>query len=219
MTAIPRLQALPPARSKRCLMRGKTGPSLNEAVIVLCYRSQRCSSFVGSCWPESVPKHASSASLRIQIHNRIPMDNTLHTVVGCLALLLAWQAGAAAGKEQPIDVIKTATQNIVTELNAKPAIRTNVTELRRLVEQNIIPRVDLAGLSRLTLGKYWREATPQQRQTFEGELHTLLTRTYSASMSRYRNQSVEYVSPDIAPNKRMARVRTRILAFSRSSQA
>jgi phospholipid transport system substrate-binding protein len=124
--------------------------------------------------------------------------------------LLVWSVFALATSDAPIDVVRAATEKMLAELNARPAVRADPAALTLLVDRNIMPHVDLAGLSRLTLGKYWREATPEQRKSFEYELHTLLIRTYSASVSRYGNQGIEYVSANQSPHTSRAPVRTRI---------
>ena len=47
-----------------------------------------------------------------------------------------------------------------------------------LVNQIVLPLFDFERMSSWVLGKYWRAATPAQRQKFTEEFRTLLVRTY-----------------------------------------
>jgi len=66
-------------------------------------------------------------------------------------------------------------------------------------------------LSRLTLGKNWRHATPQQRALFVQEYGRLLVKVYSTALAGYTNQEVEYLSAKVTADQRRATVRTRIV--------
>lgn len=137
---------------------------------------------------------------------------TLSTVI---LILLVWPAFALAGYQEPIDVIRDATGKVLTELSSAPDIRTNPIKLNLVIEQHILPHVDFPALSRLTLGKHWRKATPEQRAQFSREFRTLLVRTYSTSLTEYTDQRVEYTGSNTSPDNKRATVRTRIVEEGR----
>jgi phospholipid transport system substrate-binding protein len=47
-------------------------------------------------------------------------------------------------------------------------------------------------MTRLVVGRSWREASPAQREALAREFHTLLVRSYSAAFTAYTGVAVEY---------------------------
>ena len=124
-----------------------------------------------------------------------------------------------ADDPQPVDVIRAATDSVLTELDAAPEIRTDPVKLNRLIQDHIAPHVDLVALSRLTLGKHWRQATPEQRDVFAREFGALLIETYSAALAEYANQEIEYLPSEVSADRRRSTVRTRIVEDGRAPLA
>jgi phospholipid transport system substrate-binding protein len=56
----------------------------------------------------------------------------------------------------------------------------------------ILPLFDFSRMTSSALGRNWRLASPAQQAALVGEFKTLLVRTYSAALSNYRGQQVEY---------------------------
>ena len=136
--------------------------------------------------------------------------NKLERLITTFLLIVPLATGQAVADEQPLDLIQDATNNLLVALQESPDLRTNIDGLRRLAEQAVLPHVDLAGLSRLTLGKYWRRATAEQRARFVDEFRRLLVRTYANSLVEYENQSVECRLLALSEDKRHSTVRTHI---------
>ena len=126
---------------------------------------------------------------------------------------------ALADDPQPVDLVRGATDSVLAELDAAPGIRNDPVKLTRVIQDHIAPHVDLAALSRLTLGKHWQRATQEQREVFAREFGTLLIRTYSAALAEYANQDVEYLSSEVSADKRRSTVRTRIVEDGRAPLA
>jgi phospholipid transport system substrate-binding protein len=119
------------------------------------------------------------------------MKKAINLITAFLIILYLQAVQATTGQE-PLDLIQSTTQRLVAALDQKPELRTSPDGLHKLVEDIVLPHVDLAGLSRLTLGKYWHEATLQQRERFVEQFRWLLVRTYSKSLVESKNQGVEY---------------------------
>lgn len=120
---------------------------------------------------------------------------------------------------QPVDVIRAATDRVLTGLDAAPEIRNDPVKLNRLIQDHIAPHVDLVALSRLTLGKHWRQATQEQRDVFAREFSALLIKTYSAALAEYANQEIEYLPSEVSADRRKSTVRTRIVEDGRAPLA
>jgi phospholipid transport system substrate-binding protein len=65
-------------------------------------------------------------------------------------------------------------------------------------------------MSSWVLGKYWRTATPAQRDRFTQEFRTLLVRTYAKSLSEYTDNKITYLPMRGSPQQSEVKVRTEV---------
>lgn len=103
--------------------------------------------------------------------------------VGLLSANLAFASPAEA-----VSQVRTgATQvlNILKESNGS-----NDAAVRRKAENYALPNFDFQRMTALAVGNPWREATPTQKQALVKEFQTLLIRTYSGTMLKYKNANV-----------------------------
>ena len=138
------------------------------------------------------------------------MNKSVSLITTVLLMLYLPIVQAAIG-EEPLDLIQGTTENLLAGLKETPGLRTSPDGLHKLVEKIVLPHVDLAALSRLTLGKYWRQATSEQRTRFAEEFRRLLIRTYSSSLMEYKAQNVEYQMLTMSGDRQKSIVRTRIV--------
>jgi len=136
-----------------------------------------------------------------------------------LLVLFLWPALSLAGDELPVNVIQGATNSVLAELNATPGIQEDPEKLNAVIQQHIAQHIDFVTLSRLTLGKNWRQATQQQRSQFTREFGRLLVRIYSTALAGYANQKIEYFASNISADQHRATVRSRILDDRRAPLA
>jgi len=61
---------------------------------------------------------------------------------------------------------------------------------RELVDEFVIPHLDMKLMSRWIVGKSWRKATASQRQRFIDEFTGMLIRTYASALLEFRGKSV-----------------------------
>src|SRR5258708_5787083 len=47
---------------------------------------------------------------------------------------------------------------------------------------------DLPGIAQFTLGRYWRDATPEQQQQYTGLLHDYLAQAYAGRLAQYAGE-------------------------------
>ena len=75
-------------------------------------------------------------------------------------------AAPGAGTEQsPSDVVQTAAQGMLNGLDKdRAAYKRDPSKVAELVNAYLLPHWDTEYSARLVLGKYWRTATPEQRQ-------------------------------------------------------
>ena len=114
-----------------------------------------------------------------------------------------------AADTPPDELIKT-TANEVTEIikKDKDIQAGNKAKIKELVEAKVLPHFDFTRMTRLAVGRYWSQATPAQQQDLTNEFRSLLVRTYSASLTSYRDQRIEYKPLKLNPSDTEAVVKT-----------
>jgi len=84
--------------------------------------------------------------------------------------------------------------------------------VQKLVDEKILPYVDFEKMTRLAVGRGWRQATPEQRAALTREFRTLLVRTYSGALSQVKDHQVQLRPFRAQPNDSDVMVRTNIVA-------
>lgn len=104
---------------------------------------------------------------------------------------------------------------IATEVTDKtiPLLRANKAEYNRdhkklyaMVDEHVLPHFDFRAMSKTVLGRYWREASEDQRQRFTQEFRELLVRTYATALLKYNNEQIVYLPFRMDPDSRIATV-------------
>ncbi len=111
-------------------------------------------------------------------------------------------AGAALADEPvnakgaPNDFVSAVGNNALAAIKAEPAAKNgDLSKINQLVNQYVLPYVDLEKTTRLAAGRYWRQATPQQQKDLTEAFKGTLIRTYSGALSRVDNVSALTIAP------------------------
>lgn len=121
---------------------------------------------------------------------------TRRLVLGLIALLAGLALGVlssprALAVEAPDKQIERVSAEVLARIKADPEIRSgNLDRVSQFVDEMIMPVVDFERMTALSVGRGWREATPEQRQQLVEQFRTLLLRTYSGALSEVRDQSI-----------------------------
>lgn len=100
-----------------------------------------------------------------------------------LLLLTALPVNAKAWEVPPEKVLEqTSDKMFDTIREQKDVIHKEPQVLMDIIENVLGPQVDFPLVSRLVLGKYWRRATPEQRERFTEEFRKLLVRFYTSAL-------------------------------------
>lgn len=116
-------------------------------------------------------------------------------LVGGIALILAGMSFAARA-EQPTAaqarvLVGDTAESVIAEIrNNQAAIEADQETLLKIVDRLLLPHVDSQRMTRLVLGRYYRQASPDQRAAFTKEFQRLLVRTYAGPLSELGNQEV-----------------------------
>lgn len=109
-------------------------------------------------------------------------------------VFLALFTGAVHAAEVPPDVlVKETAQDVLAIVKKDKDIQAgSQKKINDLVEAKVLPHFDFKLMTQYAVGKHWRQATPAQQEALTNEFRTLLVRTYSTSLSAYKNQTIEY---------------------------
>ena len=101
------------------------------------------------------------------------------------------QAQAQAAKA-PDALIKEVSTDVLDALRADKSIKQgDVQKVILLVDQKVMPYVDFQRMTAASVGRYWREATPEQQKQLQEQYKVLLVRTYSGALAQVQDQTVE----------------------------
>lgn len=85
----------------------------------------------------------------------------------------------------PDAALKNMIDNILAELTKNAQLRASPEKLKAFVESQISPHINFRRMTALAVGKEWRRATEEQKQTLTNLFSDLLIRTYSNALSSY----------------------------------
>jgi phospholipid transport system substrate-binding protein len=110
-------------------------------------------------------------------------------VTGLLGLALAWSAHAAPNPQDPPDkLVQEAADQTLQVLKTDGGVKSgDLKRVNDVVNQYILPYVDFEKTTRLAAGRYWRQATPEQRKALAEAFRGTLVRTYSGALTRVDN--------------------------------
>ena len=122
-------------------------------------------------------------------------------------------AGTASATAQPgpTEVVQAAAQGMLNDLDKdRAAYRRDPAKVGQLVDKYLLPHWDTEYSARLVLGKFWRTATPEQRQRFiDAFYHSLLT-NYGAALADFTSDRLKIFPSNVDPAKSTATVRTEV---------
>ena len=125
-------------------------------------------------------------------------------------------AGASAHAQsdshsRPEELVKQTVAQVLSLAAAdSKASAGDISDLANLVEAKIVPHFDFATMTRLAVGKHWREANESQRQRLTQAFKTLLVRTYTRAYALHRDVKATVLPSRTPDSAKEATVRTQL---------
>jgi phospholipid transport system substrate-binding protein len=120
-------------------------------------------------------------------------------------------SAAAAGAEQPSDIVQSAAQAILKDLEAnREAYRKDPNKIGTLVDKYLLPHFDSQYAARLVLGQYWPKATPEQQKRFVDAFYHSLLQNYGSALADFTADKLKVFPSKVDPQADHATVRTEI---------
>jgi phospholipid transport system substrate-binding protein len=101
--------------------------------------------------------------------------------------------GSVAAQDLTPDALVRNVSNEVLDIvrKDKDIQAGNTRKVVELAEAKVLPHFDFVRMTRLAVGKDWRQANATQQKALVEEFRTLLVRTYSKALTEYRNQTID----------------------------
>ena len=116
-----------------------------------------------------------------------------HLIAASAIALTAFAVAAPASNEAPDVLVKRISNDVIETAKSDKAIQAgDINKVTALVDAKILPYVDFQRMTALAAGRFWREATPEQKTALSNEFRQLLIHTYSGALSQIKNETVEF---------------------------
>lgn len=118
----------------------------------------------------------------------------MQSIVTAILLAVFLMPSARADTiESPAVFLERVTQQVIKILREdQEMLKQDPSRVYKIVDDYILPHLDDVTMSKLALGKNWRNATDDQKRTFVDEFRNLLVRTYSKSLLEFKDQEIKY---------------------------
>src|SRR3954465_3474299 len=106
------------------------------------------------------------------------------------AALLVGSGTARAEAQAPDALIKQVSTDVLEAVKADKSIKQgDLQKIITLVDQKVMPYLDFQRMTASAVGRYWRQATPEQQKRLQDEFKILLARTYSGALAQVKDQT------------------------------
>jgi phospholipid transport system substrate-binding protein len=127
-----------------------------------------------------------------------------------LSVLLG-AASAAQAETSPDALIKQVSTDVLDAVKADKTIQAgDVQKVVALVDTKVLPHINFQRMTASAVGRYWRQATPDQQKRLQEEFKTLLVRTYSGALAQVKDQTVALKPMRSTPQDTEVVVRTEV---------
>lgn len=135
--------------------------------------------------------------------------SSLVTVASLLVLFTFATTGSAVTQpdsyDPPQPLVEKRINELLDRLSSNAAqIKQDKSLAYKLSNELVIPHLDFPRITRLIIGKYWRDANDEQRQRLIDEISSLLIRSYVTAMSAYADDTLTEEQVTYLPSRYQA---------------
>ncbi|MBT9486020.1 MAG: ABC transporter substrate-binding protein [Rubrivivax sp.] len=115
----------------------------------------------------------------------------LKKMLATTALMFGLAASALANVA-PDALVQRLSTEMIDAVKADPAIQAgDVAKVIALVDAKVLPYLNFERMTASAVGRFWRQATPEQKQKLQAEFKLLLVRTYAGALAQVKDQTVQ----------------------------
>ena len=127
-------------------------------------------------------------------------------------LVIAPLAATAADQSNPYKLMNEAADKTFTRLkNEQPKIKQDPNYLREIVRQELLPYVQIKYAGALVLGRYYKDATPAQREAYFTAFGDYLAQAYGQALALYNGQTYQIAPEQPYADKNIIAIRVTIV--------
>jgi phospholipid transport system substrate-binding protein len=131
--------------------------------------------------------------------------------VAALALAAVVAPVRAQAPKSPDVLIKEVSTDVLDAVKADKAIQSgDLQKINALVDAKVMPYVNFQRMTSSAVGRYWRQATPDQQKRLQDEFKQLLVRTYSGALAQVKDQTVQLKPMRASPEDTEVVVKTEV---------
>ena len=109
-----------------------------------------------------------------------------------LAASAVISAGAFAQDVAPDELVRKNTTEILAAIKADKDLQAgDQKKVEKLAEEKVLPYFNFSHMTQLAVGRNWRDASDVQKAALTEQFRVLLVRTYSTSLTQFRNQTID----------------------------
>lgn len=139
------------------------------------------------------------------------LTHRLLTWLTAAVLLLGGVAVRAQESRAPDQLIKEVSTDVLDAVRTDKTIQAgDVQKVIALVDAKVMPHVNFQRMTASAVGRYWRQATPEQQKRLQDEFKILLVRTYSGALAQVKDQTVTLKPSRPSPDPNDVVVRTEV---------
>ncbi|MDH5539279.1 MAG: ABC transporter substrate-binding protein [Rhizobacter sp.] len=107
------------------------------------------------------------------------------------ALAVTCAVVQAQAVKAPDALIKEVSSDVIDAVKADKSIQAgDVNKVIELVDAKVLPYFNFQRMTAGAVGRYWRQATPEQQKGLQDEFKVLLVRTYAGALAQVKDQTV-----------------------------
>jgi phospholipid transport system substrate-binding protein len=135
----------------------------------------------------------------------------MNSWLAAASLVLACAAVQAQEMKTPEALIKEVSTDVLDAVKADKTIQAgDVNKVIALVDAKVMPHVNFKRMTSSAVGRYWRQATPEQQTRLQDEFKTLLVRTYSGALAQVKDQTVQLKPTRSSPEDKEVVIKTEV---------
>ena len=98
----------------------------------------------------------------------------------------------AMAQEAPDAMVRKNTNEILAAIKADKGLAAgDQKKIEALANEKVLPYFNFVRMTQLAVGRNWKDASEAQKKSLIDEFRTLLVRTYSTTLTQFRDQTIE----------------------------
>ncbi len=117
----------------------------------------------------------------------------------------------SAEEQTPEQIVEQTSSELLQIINQQSErIKTEEGYVNEVINNVILPLIDLQSMGKLILGKHWKTASEEQREQFINQFKSMLVRTYAKSVADYGHAKVKVFPPQGEQKGKRHRVKSHL---------